>query len=164
MRSKKKFIVLLIVVCLVLSISLGCILTFRSNKDIDKILSNESYSYLPKQAKNYIKDIYDESGKIVLTEKNKEENKPYLNPEYIEYLELNAEQREKVELIPDAYILDYSVTQSYNNSSLPSSFDLRNQNGYNFVSPIKNQGRTSVCWAFASIENVETLYMKNNNQ
>lgn len=164
MRSKKKFIVLLIVVCLVLSISLGCVLTFRSNKDIDKILSNESYSYLPKQAKNYIKDIYDESGKIVLTEKNKEENKPYLNPEYIEYLKLNAEQREKVELIPDTYILDYSVTQSYNNSSLPSSFDLRNQNGYNFVSPIKNQGRTGVCWAFASIENVETLYMKNNKQ
>ena len=168
MSSKKKKTIkkisFLVVVFAIITFVSTSILNLATKKNIEYVLESKSYSYLPLEAKNYIKDIYDESGEIVLTEKNKEENKPYLNPEYIEYLELSEEEREKVELIPDTYILDYSITQSYANSSLPSSFDLRNQNGYNFVSPVKNQGGTSVCWAFASIENVETLYMKNNNQ
>ena len=168
MSSKKKKTIkkisFLVVVFAIIAFVSTSILNLATKKNIEYVLESKSYSYLPLEAKNYIKDIYDESGEIVLTEKNKEENKPYLNPEYIEYLGLSEEEREKVELIPDTYILDYSISQSYTNSSLPSSFDLRNQNGHNFVSPIKNQGGTSVCWAFASIENVETLYMKNNNQ
>ena len=167
MGSKKKKIIkrvfFLIVFFSMIAFFSISIFNLATRKNIEYVLESKSYSYLPVEAKNYIKDIYDESGEIILTEKNKENNKPYLNPEYIEYLELSEEEREKVELIPDTYILDYSVTQSYTNSSLPSSYDLRNQNGYNFVSPIKNQGTTSICWAFATIENVETLYMKNNN-
>ena len=153
MKSKtKKTIVrlsFLVVVFTIITFVSTSIFNLATTKEIEYVLESKSYSYLPAEAKNYIKDVYDESGEIILTEKNKENNKPYLNPEYIEYLELSEEEREKVELIPDTYILDYSVTQSYANSSLPSSFDLRNQNGYNFVTPVKNQGGTSVCWAFA---------------
>lgn len=140
-------------------------LSFSKNpNDIDKILKSESYSYLPKAAQNYIKDVYEKTGTVMLTEKNKEANTPYLNPEYVDYLELSENEKQNIDLIPDSFILDYSTTQPDAASSLPSSFDLRNQNGYNYVSAVKDQGSTSVCWAFASIENVETLYMKNKNQ
>ncbi|MBO5096596.1 MAG: InlB B-repeat-containing protein [Bacilli bacterium] len=162
-KNNRKLRIILGIIFLLLMVIVPPI-NYYSKPKIDRILSSSDYAYLPPEAKNYIKEVYDDNGEIIiLTEKNKEDNKPYLNPEYIEYLELNEEERKKVELIPDTYILDYSVTKTYTNSSLPSSYDLRNQNGKNFVSPIKNQGGTSVCWAFASIENVETLYMKNNN-
>lgn len=165
---KKKAKLILISACILVVITLSLTVfnnsKFASKTNIDNILESDAYSYLPVEAKEYLRGVYEETEEIILTEENKEKNKPYLNPDYIEYLELNEKEKEKIELIPDTYILDYSVNQSYANSSLPSSYDLRNQNGYNFVSPIKNQGTTSVCWAFASIENVETLYMKNNNQ
>lgn len=163
MKKIYKIILIVLTFLVVGAASFGILNMNKTNK-IDKILSGESYSYLPKEAKNYIKKVYEKSGNVLLTEKNKKEGRPYLNPEYIGYLELSGKEKEKVELIPDTYILDYSMNQTYTNSSLPSSYDLRNQNGYNFVSPIKNQGTTSICWAFASIENVETLYMKNSNQ
>lgn len=159
----KQALIIAIVFALVGVVSFKMVIMNKENK-IDKILQSESYSYLPKEAKNYTKKVYEKSGELVSTEKNKKVNTPYLNPEYIEYLKLSEKERKKIDLIPDTYILDYSTSQTYANPELPSAFDLRNYNGHNFVSPIKNQGTTSICWAFASIENVETLYMKNNNQ
>ena len=163
MRKKTK-IFLSVVLVIAIVFTGGFLLRSNNKQSITTILSKRSYAYLPAEAKAYIEKVYEETGEVVLTEKNKEDNKPYLNPDYIEYLELSDEEKEDIDLIPDAYILDYSVNQTYGNSELPSTFDLRNRNGHNFVSPIKNQGTTSICWAFASIENVETLYMKNNNQ
>lgn len=150
---------------LLLVVSFSYVILFIHNKDdIDYILKTADYSYLPLEAQNYIKDVYKETGEVILTERNKKENMVYLNPLYVEYLELDIDERDNVELIPDAYILDYSINQDYTGSMFPTSYDLRNVDGYNFVSPIKDQGTTSVCWAFASVSNVETLYMKNNNQ
>ena len=100
MSSKKKKTIkkisFLVVVFAIITFVSTSILNLATKKNIEYVLESKSYSYLPLEAKNYIKDIYDESGEIVLTEKNKEENKPYLNPEYIEYLELSEEEREKV--------------------------------------------------------------------
>ena len=45
-----------------------------TKKDIHKILEKKEYSYLPKEAKNYIEKVYEETGEVPLTEKNKEEN------------------------------------------------------------------------------------------
>ena len=163
---KKKHIVFLSVIIIVAIATFGGFAAFRNmnTTSIKSVLSQKSYSYLPKEAKNYIEKVYKETGEIVKTEKNKEDNEPYLNPKYIEYLELSEKEKKDIDLIPDAYILDYSINQTYGNSNLPATFDLRNRNGRNYVSPIKNQGTTSICWAFATIENVETLYMKNNQQ
>ena len=163
MKKKKKIFLLVALVMTTVFVG-GLLFKNNSKQSISTILSKRSYAYLPKEAKEYIEKVYEETGEVILTEKNKEDNKPYLNPDYIEYLELSEKEKENIDLIPDAYILDYSVNQTYGGSELPSTFDLRNRNGHNFVSPIKNQGSTSICWAFASIENVETLYMKNNNQ
>eukprot|EP00833_Pecoramyces_ruminatium_P004108 jgi/Orpsp1_1/1178140/evm.model.c7180000064198.1 len=41
------------------------------------------------------------------------------------------------------------------NNLLPSSFDLRNVDGMNFISPVKNQSPWNSCWAFANIAAAE---------
>ena len=165
-KNKKVKTISLLVVIFILSIvfiSIG-IINFNNKSNINNILESKSYSYLPKEAKNYIKNVYENSGKIVLTEKNKKEDKPYLNPKYIEYLELSEKEKEKIELVPDTYILDYSISQSYANSELPSSFDLSYLDGKNYLTPMKNQETTEICWAFSSVETAETFLMYKNDK
>jgi oligoendopeptidase F len=66
--------------------------TFKKTK-IDKVLETSSYSYLPKEAKNFIKEVYEETGEVILTEKNKKSNAPYLNSQYVSYLALSDEEK-----------------------------------------------------------------------
>ena len=40
-----------------------------NNSKIDSVLKSSDYAYLPKEAKNYIKNIYNNSGVIIHTEK-----------------------------------------------------------------------------------------------
>ena len=106
------------------------------NKTVDSIdlkLKTQEYSYLPVEAKNYIKKVYEESSEIILTEKNKKSNLPYLNPEYISYLQMSDSQKEKLQVIPTATVLDYSDKLEGISSELPSQYDLRNVNGKNYV-------------------------------
>ena len=44
-------------------------------------------------------------------------------------------------------------------TSLPSSFDLRNVNGVNYVTPVRNQGQYGMCWAFAFCASAESNYL-----
>ena len=43
--------------------------------------------------------------------------------------------------------------------NLPTSFDLRDVNGGNYITPLKTQGSLGLCWAFATVEQVESLLM-----
>ena len=159
--NKKTKLFLLLVLVIIVVLTGGFLLKNNNRQSITTILSKPSYAYLPKKAKEYIEKVYEETGEVVLTEKNKEDNKPYLNPEYIEYLELSEGEKQDIDLIPDAYILDYATNTSYSDYTLPSYYDLRNES---YISALKNQGSTGICWAFASIENVETLIMKESGE
>ncbi len=132
------------------------------NKNIQKVLKTEAYSYLSKEAKEYIEEVYQETGTIVSTEKNKEENVPYLNPKYVSYLSLSEEEKEQVEEIPQVYAIDFPSEGS--NEILPTTYDLRNVNGKNFVSPIRNQDTLDLCWSFTTAEQLESYLMVKNNQ
>ena len=57
-----------------------CVISFVSYanvSEIEKVLKSKDYDYLSNNAKEFIKENYELSGNILLTEKNKEENKPY---------------------------------------------------------------------------------------
>lgn len=69
---------------------------FKPSGKIDKILKSEPYSYLSPEAKNYIKEVYENSGELILTEKNKKKGEPYLNPKYALYLSLNNDEKMKL--------------------------------------------------------------------
>lgn len=133
-------------------------------KNIDEILSSSSYSYLPLEAKNYIKSVYEETGTLILTEKNKKENEPYLNPAYAEYLSYDDEEKSSFGSIPISLITDYYETESNSSDSLPSSYDLRDVDGKNYVTPVRNQGNLGICWAFASAGSAESYLLKKNDE
>ena len=158
----KKLVFIIFIFVLTLSLS-GIFIYNHFNVDIDKVLESEEYSYLPDEAKEYVKDAFEATGKVIPTEKNKKDNQAYLNPSYINYLQLSSAERNNVSNIPDPYTIDYDYRKFQTDLVLPSSYDLRNHNGKNFVGPMKNQSTTGLCWAFTAGEQVESLLLKNSN-
>lgn len=130
---------------------------FKNKSEIEKILSSKDYSYLPFEAKKFVTNYYDETGIILLTEKNKVDNVPYLNPEYVKYLELSPEDQGNTSIIPDITIVDFIPSAEYDNASYPSSYDLRNVNGNNYTSALENQGSLNLCWTYATNSQLSSL-------
>ena len=159
-HKKRIFIIFIFVLTLSLS---GIFIYNHFNVDIDKVLESEEYSYLPDEAKEYVKDAFEATGEVIPTEKNKKENQVYLNPSYIKYLQLSSAEKKNVSNIPDPYTIDYDFRKIDKDLILPSSYDMRNHNGKNFVGPMKNQSTTGLCWAFTAGEQVESLLLKNSN-
>lgn len=162
--KKNKIIVGFIVFSLVLVLLYGIVL-YKEKNDIDNILKTKHYSYLPKEAQNYIKEVYEKTGELILTESNKVVNEPYLNPRYVSYLQLSNEQKQNVSLIPNLYSVDYVFAGSdSSNQEFPSSYNLENVDGKNYTSPMYNQGHLGTCWAFATIENAESHLMLQKDE
>lgn len=159
---KKRIILVCIIMLFIALVAIG-VVNFNSKKDINKILASDEYSYLPMEAKNYIKKVYEESGVVLLTEKNKEDGMPYLNPTYVSYLVEKEGKDVVVGNIPMATTVDYSLNKKYESAVLPSSYDLRNVDGKNFITPVRNQGDMGLCWAFSTAGVVESKLLKSNN-
>ena len=159
MKKKIPFIFLfLCVICLLF----GSI--FRSfSSPLKRALKDSSYSYLPSEAIEYIEKVYYETGNLILTEKNKAENTPYLNPAYVDYLVMDSSKKEQIEEVPLPLTIDYVCTGE-SAGNLPSTYDLRNVDGKNYITPLKNQGNLDICWAFSALEQAESYLMVQNQQ
>ena len=80
-----------------------------------------------------------------------------LNPQWIIYNESTEEEKEKYVIIPEKYIESNSITDYTIDDDLPSSFNLTNVNGVNYVSDgIKNQGLEGLCWIYSSLTSFES--------
>ena len=161
--KQKKIIVLAIFI--IISISSFFVYQNKKPKNINKILETKAYSYLPKKAQTLIKEIYEETGEIVLTEKNKKVNEPYLNPLYVEYISLSDAEKENIDDIPMLYTVDSAVLP-VDGADPPKSFDLRkinNDSTKKYITEIKNQSTLDLCWAFTSVEQVESYNLLKNN-
>ncbi len=104
--------------------------------------------------------IYDELGNIILTEENKIDGMPYINPEWEEYMKLSEEEKNKSEVIPTKYIVDFIPSKKISLFSLPevlpTTFNLKDVDGKNYYGKQKNQSSLGLCWDFASVATMET--------
>ena len=159
---KKKRIVLIMGV---IGVILGGSFLF-ANRDkvyINYVLAKSDYAYLPKEAQEYIRDVYNTTGEVMLTEKNKKEKMPYLNPIYVDYLTYNEEKKEEIDVIPDTTVIDYVGDTTKEDKVIPSSYDLRNVDGKNYVSPVGNQGNMGLCWTFGTTGAAESYLLKKGD-
>lgn len=160
---KRRLIIIIISILLIPLLVIGR--SIANKNDIDTILKSNDYSYLPKYAQNYIKEVYENTGNIILTEKNKEADKPYLNPDYIEYLK--TKESSKYGYIPDEFIVDHTYANEITKKQEETSGDI-SQTYYNlrnegYISNIYDQGSEGICWAFASATSLEShLAIKSN--
>ena len=162
----KRILKYTLIIAIIIFVSASLFIKKYHNKPyIDKILTTKSYSYLPNEAKNYIKETYETTGQIILTEKNKKENTPYLNPDFISYLTLSEEEKESTEIIPETYIIDFSKDLIKNNQekNYSSEYDISDLNDNNYTTQYYNQGNLEICWAFATVEQAESYLMIKNN-
>lgn len=73
---KKKWFLIVIIIAI---FGVGVFFYNKKNIYINIVLSQSSYNYLPKEAKNYIKEVYNKTGNVLKTEKNKEKGNNSLN-------------------------------------------------------------------------------------
>ncbi len=98
------------------------------------------------------------------TEENKQIGEPYINPKWIEWNNLSDEEKSNISVIPPKIITDYVYKQTDKYSlfntkyktidvSIPSEYNLKD---HDYMTPIKNQGSTGLCWDFATIGAIES--------
>jgi len=103
------------------------------------------------------------SGSVVSAEAEYELVFSELNPEYVKYLEqqeqisLLSENDSESSYIPAPFVATDSLYALNNiDESLPSSYDARDDGR---ITPVGNQGKDGVCWAFAGNSSLEAYFM-----
>ena len=159
MKKKRLIIILLIFFLVIVGVSINILNMPEEEFDIEKVLETKEYAYLSDNAKDYIRNYYNETGEVLLTEKNKEEGKGYLNPDYVSYLD--GDSTSNTGYVPDP-IKDNTKTnlRGTRNVELPSTYDLRDVDGVSYVTPYEKQfGET--CWAYAITSAITSALLKN---
>lgn len=103
------------------------------------------------------------------------ESNKTINPEWLNYMKLSEDMKEKYEAIPEKYIYEYveeeqNILETYstrgyvfgNDTALASKFSLMDYNGKKYVDPSsKNQSSLGLCWAFGAIGSAESNILLN---
>ncbi|MDD3861075.1 MAG: C1 family peptidase, partial [Bacteroidales bacterium] len=91
-----------------------------------------------------------------------------INPEFLEYMskknsgELLMQTEEGYYLgeIPSPFLKNFDNFVFNAPKSIPTSYDLRTENGGDWLTPVKNQGAEGACWSFATYGAVESYWKK----
>jgi len=114
------------------------------------------------------------NNKTIITEYNFKNSNNLISNEYSdlykEWLALSEEDRLRVPE-PPKYVSEFVSKKQYFNanlytpfgtsSTLPSKYDLRDVDGKSYVTSVKNQGQTNLCWSFASAGALESNILVN---
>lgn len=66
------------------------------------------------------------------------------------------------EEIPVPVVVDYTNDKVESEQNIPESYDLRNIDGKNYITPVRNQGNLGICWTFATAGAMESKILKEN--
>ncbi len=77
-----------------------------------------------------------------------------LNPDFIS-------QKKKTGYVYPPYKVEHQLIKSKDARVLPTSYDLRDDDGNNYISAIRNQNPWGTCWTFAAIASIESNWKKN---
>lgn len=88
----------------------------------------------------------------------------YLNPQFVDYLTLSDEEKESLGEILISLIVDYKASEAAEEINVPSKYDLRNVEGNNYITPVRDQGSLGICWSFATAGAAESYLLKNDSE
>ena len=163
---KKNIKIFLSVFVIITVFLIGGFILKNNKQSITTILSRKDYAYLPREAKEYVKRVYEETGDLIHTEKNKEDGEPYLNPDYVEYLK--NDKNKNYGHIPEKYITDHSykndIVAKQGDSSEKVSRPYYNLRDDGYITNIYDQGSEGICWSFASTTSLESYFAIKSNK
>ena len=67
----------------------------------------------------------------------------------------------KIEIESNSYYVSYEISDD---ETFPVTFDLRDVNGVNYITPTSDQGNEGICWAYASASLIETKKLIEENK
>ncbi|MDD3740547.1 MAG: C1 family peptidase, partial [Bacteroidales bacterium] len=91
-----------------------------------------------------------------------------INPEFLEYMSkknsgdliMQTEEGYYLGEIPSPFLKNFDNFVFNAPKSIPTSYDLRTENGGDWLTPVKNQGAEGACWSFATYGAVESYWKK----
>ena len=99
-----------------------------------------------------------------------ENDRVQLNPDWIDYSLKNMEIKSKYNVLPDRVLKLYDSSKLNNNNILDNIFGVSNDYPTyynlvddNLVTPLKNQGTSGLCWAYAGVNSLESNALKKRN-
>lgn len=95
---------------------------------------------------------------VIANVKSEKVSMPYINPAWTEYMKLADEEKEKIEREPQMYIYNY-IPDETDYSNLPSKYNLRDEH----PTTLYNQGNEQLCWAYATVEVLESNLKTTRN-